>query len=154
MPALQTEIRIDAPAEKVWEVLTDFARYPDWNPFIPEADGSIGVGDRLRVRIHPPGKRPMIFRPRVLRADPGRELRWLGHLGIPGLFDGEHVFRLEESRRESGRPTTRLVHRESFRGILTPLVWPGMEEATRSGFHAMNEALKARVEGGSVPAPD
>jgi hypothetical protein len=34
----------------------------------------------------------MTFRPTVLNAETNRELRWLGHLLAPGLFDGEHSF--------------------------------------------------------------
>ena len=37
----------------------------------------------------------MTFRPEVLRCEPGRELRWLGHFLVPGLFDGEHAHLLE-----------------------------------------------------------
>jgi hypothetical protein len=42
-----------------------------------------------------PGRRPTTFRPRVLEAEPARRLRWLGHLLVPGLFDGEHRFTIE-----------------------------------------------------------
>jgi uncharacterized membrane protein len=34
MKEIHTEIEINAPAEKVWRVLTDFAAYPEWNPFV------------------------------------------------------------------------------------------------------------------------
>jgi uncharacterized protein YndB with AHSA1/START domain len=34
MKELHTEIEIDASAERVWDILTDFASYPQWNPFI------------------------------------------------------------------------------------------------------------------------
>jgi uncharacterized membrane protein len=34
MKQLHTEIDVEAPAERVWEVLMDFASYPQWNPFI------------------------------------------------------------------------------------------------------------------------
>jgi len=37
----------------------------------------------------------MTFRPTILKAEPNRELRWLGHLLVPGLFDGEHIFTIE-----------------------------------------------------------
>ena len=45
----------------------------------------------------------MRFKPRVLKAEPNRELRWLGHLGIPGLFDGEHIFTIEPLDQERVR---------------------------------------------------
>src|SRR4051812_19364669 len=48
---LHTEIEIDAPPTHVWKVLTDFARFPSWNPLIPEASGELVEGARLRVRL-------------------------------------------------------------------------------------------------------
>ncbi len=39
MKVIHTEIEINAPAEAVWRVLTDFAAYPEWNPFVPPSGG-------------------------------------------------------------------------------------------------------------------
>lgn len=44
MKELRTEIEIKAPPEKVWEILTDLARYPEWNPFFHHAVGTLKVG--------------------------------------------------------------------------------------------------------------
>jgi hypothetical protein len=85
----------------------------------------------------------MVFRPVVLRADARRELRWRGRLLLPGLFDGEHVFRLR--RGEGGG--TRLEHSEQFTGLLVRFFPASMWRATRLGFELMNDALKARAEG-------
>jgi hypothetical protein len=140
--SLETEITIRGTPEQVWSVLTDFAKYPEWNPFVREASGEAKIGSRLTVRIEPPGGRPMTFRPIVREAVPGRELRWLGHLFIPGLFDGEHAFRLEPA----GAGLTRFRQSEQFRGILVPLFPRAMYDRTRRGFEAMNRALKEQVE--------
>lgn len=139
---VRTEIEISATPERVWNVLTGFAAYPDWNPFIRSLDGPIAVGARLDARIQPPGGRAMRFRPRLLAANPDRELRWLGHLGVPGVFDGEHSFRIEPLDTDR----VRFVQEESFAGLLAPLVLRFVERGTRQGFEAMNRALKARAE--------
>lgn len=92
---LYTEIQINATPERLWRILTDFASYPQWNPFIRRASGKPEKGEQLEVYLQPEGAGGMTFQPRVLKAEPGRELRWRGHLLIPGLFDGEHIFIIE-----------------------------------------------------------
>jgi hypothetical protein len=115
---LETAIEIEAPPARVWRVLSDFAAYPAWNPFIRRIEGDARPGARLTVVIQPVGGRGMTFRPTVLVAEPERELRWLGRLVVAGLFDGEHGFRLEAR----GAGGTRFVQREVFRGLLVPLL--------------------------------
>jgi hypothetical protein len=137
---IETAVDIAAPPRTVWDVLVDFAAYPDWNPFIRRLQGEARNGARLEVTVQPPGSRAMTFKPTVLAAEPGRELRWLGRVLLPGLFDGEHSFRLE---RTAGG--CRLHHDETFRGILVPL-FGKMLENTEHGFTALNHALKQRVE--------
>ena len=143
MKHLHSEITIAAPPDAVWAVLTDFAAYPEWNPFVREiaVDGDLVAGARLQVQIGPPGRRPMRLKPVVRHLDPEHELRWLGRLGLPGLFDGEHTFRLEATA-DGG---THFVQEERFTGVLVPLVWRSLREPTRGGFEAMNEALAERV---------
>lgn len=146
MKSIETAIDIDASADRVWQVLVDFPSYAAWNPFIREAAGEPRVGRRLFVRIHPPGGKPMTFRPVVKEARPGEELRWLGSLLVPGIFfDGEHRFRIVEAER----PTAcRLLHTEEFRGLLVAFSTGATWERIRSGFEAMNTALKERAEQG------
>jgi hypothetical protein len=140
--ALRTEIEIAAPAERVWAVLTDFAAFPRWNPFIRRIDGVLAPRLRLSVRIQPPGGRAMTFRPVVLRVEPERHLSWRGRTFVPGLFDGEHFFDLEPA----GAGRVRLVHGEVFRGLLVPWLAGSLRTTTRRGFELMNAALKARAE--------
>jgi len=83
----------------------------------------------------------MTFKPTVLAADAERELRWLGRLGVPGIFDGEHSFRLE--RLPDGG--TRFVQAERFRGVLVGLFGTTLQKALL-GFEQMNHALKQRAE--------
>jgi hypothetical protein len=139
---IETDILILGSPERVWKVLTDFAKYPDWNPFIQKASGEAQTGARLKVRMVPPDGKPMTFQPTVRIASPGVELRWLGHLGFPGLFDGEHVFRIEQT----GQNQVRFRQTEQFRGILVPLFPKTLYERTKRGFEEMNRALKETVE--------
>lgn len=142
---VSTAIDIDAGPQAVWDVLTDFAAYGDWNPFMDRIEGVPEVGTRLVVHLAGNGGRGTTFRPTVLAATPGRELRWLGRLGPGGLFDGEHSFVL--TPHADGR--TRLDHGERFTGILVPLL-RGATGKSSTGFEAVNRALKQRVETGGA----
>jgi hypothetical protein len=71
------------------------------------------------------------------------QLRWLGRVVLPGIFDGEHFFQIEPL--DQGR-RTRFIQGERFTGLLVPLLRKNLDRGTREGFEAMNQALKARVE--------
>ena len=95
---IDTTVDIDASRDAVWHVLTDFPRYDEWSPSLRIA-GTPEVGAKLVVHANPPGRRGMTFKPKVLAATPGEELRRLGKLGIHGIAAGEHFFRPDEHRR-------------------------------------------------------
>ena len=139
---IATASSLPAPPERVWSVLLDFARYPEWNPFIRSIEGSPSEGSVLRVTIQPPDGKAMTFRPIVLRHSVGREFRWKGRLLLPGLFDGEHYFGLAPAADDA----TRFTHGEQFSGLLVPLFRGTLDRGTKAGFEAMNLALKQRLE--------
>ena len=145
MRELRRQIEIDAPPERVWAVVSDFAAYPEWNPFIRRIGGEPREGTRLEVRISPPGGRAMTFKPTLRAVEANRELRWLGRLLAPGIFDGEHSLRIEPL--DGGR--SRFVQSERFSGVLVALV-KGTLAKTEAGFEQMNAALKTRVEKASA----
>lgn len=141
---LRTEVEIDAPPERVWAVLTDFAAYPEWNPFITEVSGKLEAGARVRVELSYADGRNTRFRSSVLTVKPGEELRWVSKFWFKGLFDGEHFIQLHAL--EGGR--TRLIQGENFGGLFVKL---GANTFTQTGrgFVGMNAALKRRVEKGA-----
>jgi hypothetical protein len=138
----RAEVEVEASPERVWEVLTDFTAYRQWNPFIVEGAGQAVPGGRLELRMRLPDRRPTTFRPQVLEAAPARRLRWLGRLLVPGLFDGEHSFTLEPA----GPGRVRVVQQEEFRGLAARPIMAMIGKPTLAGFQQMNQALKARVE--------
>jgi hypothetical protein len=146
---IRTEIEIAAPPADVWRVLLDFRRYPEWNPFIVDFKGEAKPGASVALTISlPDSNSERQFQARLLKCEPESELRWLGHLWMKGLFDGEHFLRLEAR----GTGQTRVVHGEDFSGIFLRFLLPKVTEAAR-GFVYMNQALKRRVEGKPKASP-
>ena len=144
---IRSEIDIEAPPDAVWAHLSDLGQYEEWNPFITRAEGSATAGQRLSLRMQPAGGRAMTIRPTVTAATEGSAFEWLGHLGVPGIFDGRHRFELSET------PTgTHLVQREEFRGVLVRPLRRSLDTGTLAGFEAMNAALRRRVLEARPPA--
>lgn len=139
---LSTGIDMNATPEVVWQILTDFERYPAWNPFITSISGELSLDARLQVEISPPDSRAMKFRPRIVVLEPGRQLGWLGRVGPPGLFDGLHTFTIEPL----GQQACHVHHCERFTGMLVPLLKRQLDTHTHAGFIAMNEALRTQSE--------
>lgn len=143
MKELYTEVWIDASAERVFQILTEVARYHEWNPLIVSARGKVAAGENLDIRIRPPGKSDQPYVVKVLSVIPGREFVWLGHMKMKGILDGMHFFELFPQ----GPNRVRLVHREAFRGLLVPLVWGTfLDTRMREGFEALNRKLKELAE--------
>lgn len=142
MKEIKTEIKINAPIHKVWKTLIDIEAYPKWNPFIKSLQGTMKEGSIFKVEIHPPDSKPMTFKPKCLSFKDNKEFIWLGHVIVPGIFDGKHIFELTEL----GSDTTKFVQREEFKGLLVPFLWKQLDVNTRRGFELMNERLKEEAE--------
>lgn len=136
---IRTEVHIRASARRVWEILTDFAAFPEWNPLVLEGRGEVRTGARLDLRIR--SGRELRVRPLVLAARPERELRWRGVFLHPWLFAGEHYFILEPDDKG-----IRFVHGERFTGVLVWLVATLLDAHAPRDFAAMNQALRRRAE--------
>jgi hypothetical protein len=138
------EIEINASVARVWQCLTDFASYTEWNPFIYRAVGNAAVGARLKLwlRLHD-GLRIKV-QTTVVRVRHEQELCWIGHLMTPGLVDGEHRLIIESI------DATKVLFKqhETYGGRLLPLFWRRLQKDAGSGFEAMNRALKLHLEQG------
>lgn len=117
--SIQTSADIEASPAEVWEVLTDYAAYPEWNPTQDGLDGAT-----------------------VAMSVANETLRWETTTGLIGIFDGERTFTLEPL--DGGG--TRFTQSELFRGVLVPFAGESLKNETAPGFHAMNAALRERVE--------
>jgi hypothetical protein len=122
--------------------MTDFASFPEWNPFVRKAQGRLEPGEKLKIQLRLDHGLPMTFRPRVTVVEPGRELRWLATLGRPGVFDVDRAFQI--TPHDGG---VMFVMSEECTGWLTPVLFAtNLEAQLYRGYDAFNEALRRRVE--------
>ena len=143
MKNISTEIIINARISKIWDTLLDFEAYPSWNPFIQKIEGVPQINEKLKVTIKPLGGKSMIIRP-VIQKISDYQLCWKGGLFINGLFDGVHQFQLIQ---ETGN-AVKLIHSETFTGLISKPVFALVGKSTQIGFEQMNIALKELCEAG------
>ena len=143
MAEIITSIEIDAPPERVWQVLSDTRAYDEWNPFVTRVSTRLESGEPIRF-MAPLGTRDIRIDARLLRVDPPREIRWRGPRStvLAKLFAAEHYLKVEPI----GTDRTRFVHGETFSGIVVSMFWSKLEPKLRPLYVAMNEALKRRAE--------
>ena len=141
--SINTSISIGASRSRVWAVLMDFARYPEWNPFIRSIKGEARLGEMLEVVIRPPGRKPDTFRPESSKWSGNKASHGTARCRSPVCSLGSTVSHLAKSLGG-----THFQQSENFSGLLVPFVG-GILEATERGFRAIkNEALQSRAKGG------
>ena len=141
MKTFDSILEIDAPAEQVWEVLTDFAAYPEWNPALPTISGDLSVGSTLAMELDLGGKR-MAVTAEVQELEPGRAFSWKGHLAADALFTGRRKFTVAST----GPGTSSFRHVESLRGLIVPAFMLAKGKAVAGHHHGLNAAVKQRAE--------
>lgn len=142
MKTVSTGIKIRAKPEKVWDILTKFSDYEEWNPVMTRIIGEASLGKKIEVHIHTIKGKNRIYHPTITKFDINEELRWQGRSFLPGIFEGERIFEIKEISSEE----ISFIHLEVFRGIGVKLMGNRLDEDLQQSFEAMNIALKARAE--------
>lgn len=134
-------VEIEAPIELVWDVLTDVARYREWNPFTTCGDSGLKVG----LPVHLDVKLGLYRRKQtewVRDLEPPNLLSWGMHMGAPFLLDS-----LREQRLTALSETRCTYHStDALEGWLTPLAVISFGAIVRRGFNDVGNALKQRAE--------
>ncbi len=131
-------IEIKESMEKVWGILSDAAKYTEWDPGIISLEGKIVPGGKLTIfaKIAP----TRAFKVTVSEFVPNSRMVWSS--GMPlGLFKGERSFTLEPL----GNNQLKFTLREAFSGLLLPLI-EGTIPDLNPTFAAFANALKVRAE--------
>ena len=134
-------IQIDAPADFVWEVLTDVEKYGEWNPFTPRAgtDFKIGSPVFLLVRMGPAKFR---ITESVRAFEKPRLISWGREFGTSRL-----LLAVREQHLEPVSNTSCSYHNvDLLSGVLSPIVSLLFGGYMRRGFGDVGAALKLRAE--------
>ena len=142
MTVYRTTFPIGASATTVWKVLTDFERYPEWNPSLPSISGELRPGATVALTLGMPGRPSPKVKAKLGDVDVGRRLTWHGNAGADWLFAGDREFVIDEQPDS----TVLFTHVEDVHGALFPVFRAFMGGAIQESHDAVNAALKARAE--------
>lgn len=136
-------VEIAAPAQAVWDVLLDYALYPEWNPYTVRVESSCRLGDPVDLWLPDPLKPGELMHQR----------EWVCLVEPPHRFAYEMLPTPEldvHARREQYVEDTgtgcRYWTTDVFSGTLADLVMEHSGAWVKAGFDAVALALKSRVE--------
>lgn len=134
-------LEIDAPAELVWEVITDFPHYGEWNPFCLECTSTLKPGDTINMRVNL-GRAPQKVVEIIESCVPGKGFSY--HMKPLPLG----ALRSLRSHAIEACGADKSQYRSHFElsGWLLPLVAAMFGEGMQSGFEQMSAGVKQRAE--------
>ena len=139
----RAECVIDASAQTVWTALTDFDRYPEWNPFTVEVRTPLEVGAPVDMRVHMSGWKMTLSQRETIRELRAPERLVWGMQMLGGLVRAERVQTIETLNHDP--PRCRYVTEDTIEGPLGALVFGLFGGSLERGFRDVAEGLRAEV---------
>ena len=139
-PTVETAVLIAAPIERVWAVLTDFARYGEWNRYITGIAGGAAAGSVIEVTSVEGGdstKKSVTIEGLAPHA-----MHWVGGADSLADFRGDHFFELQPAAANE----ILFLHREYFTGHFAKSIIDQFGGQIRQNFELYNQCLKVESE--------
>jgi hypothetical protein len=129
------EIDVDAPPQVVWEVVTRFENWPNWNPDVKwmSFPGPLAAGTEFRWKAG-----PGTIVSTLDRIEPPRYISWRGRTLT---IDAYHEWWLEP--RDDG---THVRTEEAFYGLLARLLRGPLQKTLDKSFEDALQRLKGEAE--------
>ena len=140
--AVEFRTGVQAPAEIVWEVISDFSTWKDWNPVHPRIAGEMRIGTNLAVDFVPVADGPVTaLAPIVQDWVPFEQLHWRTSR-LAGFVTAIRYLEIENM----GPTNATFSNGELFMGPLVRLVSREERRRLRVAFTRMGEAVKTHAE--------
>lgn len=140
---IEHSFEIDASAETVWQVITDFGRYNEWNPFIVGCSCDLAVGNDIVMQVVlGEGKAPRSQTETISELEPGK------HFAYTSPKNPTFLLRSYRSHTVTSLPEgkSRYQSRFALHGWLSPLLGLLLGASLRWGFEAMAQGIVRQSE--------
>lgn len=139
--AIDHDLEVDAPPEKVWEVITDVERYSEWNPFVVECHSTLKPGDPLRMKVKL-GSSVRQEQERIDSYDEGVGFAYRMEPPPLGALASFRSHRIEPL----GNGKSRYISHFELNGWLSPVVKAFVGAKLEAGFTGMSHGIRDRAE--------
>jgi hypothetical protein len=133
---------VEAPVATVWQVVTDLARYPEWNPFVVACRSTLVPGDPITMRVRLFDAFAITQTETLFEHEPGARLCY----GLRGAFGGALASERCHVVTALGATRTRYESRFGLVGPLAPVVSKLLGRRLERGFLRMTDAIVRRAE--------
>lgn len=142
MKEIITSIEISSTSKSLWYTLSDFDNYSKWNPFIVDVKGIFEEGSKIEIFVKTRKGNIRKYKPRITKLVEHKEIRWYGSSVLPGIFNSERIFQIDQINPSK----VIFTHRARFFGIAVMFLSSSFTSELNNSFNDMNFALKKRVE--------
>jgi len=139
--AVEHRLGVQAPAEIVWEVVSDFETWHQWNPLYRKAEGQMKIGTTLTLEQHLPGQPATVIAPLVQDWVPYEQLHWRSSR-MGGFVTAIRYLEIENM----GPQNSTFSNGELFMGLLLRFISREERRQLRAAFTQMGEAVRDRAE--------
>ncbi len=134
-------VEIAAPAEFVWRVIVDFARYPEWNEFCPSIEAKLELASPVKMQVNlGQGLQEQVEYMTCIEAPTRITWSMENKPGDPIHADRTQLLTPLDEHRCS------YVTYDEFSGEFAPAMVEQLGEQVRSGFNLCALNLKLRAE--------
>ena len=143
MKEIYSEIEIAAPPAVVWQVVVDIGEWQKWCPVINRSEGNPSVGGSVDITMcsKTPGVDGPKYSPTILKLKKERYFEWNAKMFASFLFSNGKIFELHPTATG-----TRLIHKETFNGLMVAMMERHLEQGVPTILKAMNQALREQAE--------
>ena len=139
--AVEFRTGVQAPAEIVWEVISDFATWKDWNPVHPRMEGEMRIGTPLRIDLVAGDGPATPIEAVVQDWVPFEQLHWRTKR-LRGFVTAIRYLEIENM----GPQNSTFSNGELFMGPLVRWVSRDERRRLRAAYTRMGEAVRDRAE--------
>ena len=138
---IYTDIIIDAPVEKVWDVLKDTKSYQKWAAFLVDIEGELINGREITAKFQlDPNKEKYNSIQHTIQVKDGEEFYW-AEKGPMGICDNHH-FKVEAIDDQ----TSRFIQNDELTKGATWILGGYLSKVYAKGYQAFNRKLKKEAE--------